>query len=79
MSPLILSSQDYRRLATVLRTLARTGARPALIRLGLLRGVASDGDAFAYEGFVAALEELGPTFVKLGRSWPPGRTCFRRS
>ncbi|MDZ4370485.1 MAG: AarF/UbiB family protein, partial [Phenylobacterium sp.] len=67
MSPLILSSQDYRRLATVLRTLARTGARPALIRLGLLRGVASDGDAFAYEGFVAALEELGPTFVKLGQ------------
>lgn len=67
MSPLILSSQDYRRLATVLRTLARTGARPALIRLGLLRGVASDGDAFVYEGFVAALEELGPTFVKLGQ------------
>ncbi|MDO9246314.1 MAG: AarF/UbiB family protein [Phenylobacterium sp.] len=69
MSPLTLSSTDYRRLATVLRTLARTGARPALVRLGLLRGAAPDevGDGAAYEGFVAALEELGPTFVKLGQ------------
>lgn len=64
-----LSSADYRRLATVLRTLARTGARPALVRLGLLRGAAPDeaGDGAGYEGFVAALEELGPTFVKLGQ------------
>lgn len=67
MPPQSLSTQDYRRLARVLRTMARTGARPALVRLGLLRGVASDGDAVAYEGFVAALEELGPTFVKLGQ------------
>ncbi|MDO8911201.1 MAG: AarF/UbiB family protein [Phenylobacterium sp.] len=69
MSPLTLSSTDYRRLATVLRTLARTGARPALVRLGLLRGAAPDevGDGAAYEGFVEALEELGPTFVKLGQ------------
>lgn len=68
MPPLTLSPTDYRRLATVLRTLARTGARPVLVRLGLLRGAADDADEGAvYEGLVAALEELGPTFVKLGQ------------
>lgn len=69
MAPLTLSPSDYRRLATVLRTLTRTGARPVLVRLGLLRGAAPDevAEGAAYEGLVAALEELGPTFVKLGQ------------
>lgn len=69
MPPFTLSLNDYRRLATVLRTLAPTAARPALMRLGLLRGAPPDeaGDGAAYEGFVAALETLGPTFVKLGQ------------
>lgn len=69
MSPLILSRNDYRRLATVLRTLAPTTARPVLVRLGLLRGTTPDkaSEGAAYEGFVTALEALGPTFVKLGQ------------
>lgn len=67
--PLILSPNDYRRLATVLRTLAPTTARPVLTQLGLLRGKIRDeaSESAAYEGFVAALEALGPTFVKLGQ------------
>jgi len=69
MPTLALSLHDYRRLANVLRVLAPTAARPALMRLGLLRGKAPDerGEGAEYEGFVAALEKLGPTFVKLGQ------------
>ncbi len=69
MSPLTLSPNDYRRLAKVIHTLAPTAARPVLVRLGLLRGAASDeaNEGSAYEAFVAALEALGPTFVKLGQ------------
>lgn len=69
MSPFTLSPTDYRRLAKVIHTLAPTAARPVLVRLGLLRGAASDeaSEGSAYEAFVAALEALGPTFVKLGQ------------
>lgn len=68
MPPLTLSQNDFRRLATVVRTLAPTAARPGLTKLGLLRGRAADDTSEAtYEGLVTALESLGPTFVKLGQ------------
>ncbi len=69
MPPLILSPNDYRRLATLLRTLAPTTARPALVWLGLLRTATANeaNESVVYEGFVAALGALGPTFVKLGK------------
>ena len=68
MQPLTLSPNDFRRLATVLRTLAPTAARPGLRKLGLLRGGPTDDTSDAtYEGFVTALEALAPTFVKLGQ------------
>ena len=69
MSLWTLSPNDYRRLAKVLQTLAPTAARPVLVQLGLLRGAVSDeaSERSAYEAFVAALEALGPTFVKLGQ------------
>jgi ubiquinone biosynthesis protein len=65
----ILSVNDYRRLSRIIHVLARSGARPALLRLGLLRSNGSDDEDpdMAAEGFVAALEQLGPTFVKLGQ------------
>lgn len=71
MPPILtLSANDYRRLAEVVRVLAQSGARPALTRLGLLRG-GSGGKAGNLEemaeAVVVALERLGPTFVKLGQ------------
>ena len=68
----MLSPNDYRRLAMVLRRLAPTTARPALVRLGLLRSATASeaseaSEGVVYESFVAALEELGPTFIKLGQ------------
>lgn len=53
----------------ILRTLAGSAARPLLVRLGLLRGVAAQAasDQQAFDALVEALEGLGPTFVKLGQ------------
>lgn len=75
MAPLTLSPSDYRRLATVLRTLARTGARPVMVRLGLLRGAAPGeiAEGAACEGLVAALEVARVVGVPDAK-WSPGRS-----
>jgi ubiquinone biosynthesis protein len=69
LRPYDLAAADYRRLAIILRRLAGSAARPLLVRLGLLRGGSAAGanDAEAVAALVTALEQLGPTFVKLGQ------------
>ena len=62
MVPLTLSPSDYRRLATVLRTLARTGARPVLVRLGLVRGAALD-EVAAGAAIIATFSAAGAVDV----------------
>jgi len=81
MSLWTLSPNDYRRLAKVIRILAPTAARPVLVRLGLLRGAAPDeaSEGSACEAFVAALEALGPTFVKLGQIMATRSDLLRQS
>ena len=43
-----------------------------------LEGLSSDGKEPNPEELVDDLEKMGPTFVKMGRSFPAGRTCFRK-
>src|SRR3546814_16262118 len=64
-----LSAGDYRRLVTMLRVLGQVGLKPTLARLGLIRtrkaeSIEAEAEA---EALVRALEQLGPTFVKLGQ------------
>lgn len=77
--------RSLRRYRQIVRVLVKYGFEHALSLMGLSRFVARGRRLFRKpepeltrlspaERMRLALEELGPTFVKLGQSFPPART-----
>jgi ubiquinone biosynthesis protein len=70
MKTLLVAARDRNRLAEIVQVASRFGLGLLLAQLGLERGGAGDGGADARPLPLRtrlALEELGPTFVKLGQ------------